>query len=133
MVDMVRDLMEREMDEAATCADSNGRVTIGSGSIPTGARLAMHKSIDAYGDGCPGIEKGMALFASERYTAYHDYLYWEEKQAEVIASGAPFIAPPDRPRPAPLRLRPLPDRFVPDHLTQLRGVRGFRPLTTWEN
>ena len=30
MVDMMRDLMERVMDEAATCADSNGRVTIDS-------------------------------------------------------------------------------------------------------
>jgi histone H3/H4 len=30
MVDMMRDLMEGVMDEAATCADSNGRVTIDS-------------------------------------------------------------------------------------------------------
>ncbi len=46
------------MDEAATCPDSNGRVTIGSGSIRTGARLAMLKSIDAYGDGCPTCPSG---------------------------------------------------------------------------
>ena len=39
MVDMMRDLMERVMDEAATCADSNGRVTIDSGNINAGARL----------------------------------------------------------------------------------------------
>ena len=30
MVDMMHDLMERVMDEAAICADSNGRVTIDS-------------------------------------------------------------------------------------------------------
>uniref|UniRef100_A0A7S0QMQ2 Uncharacterized protein n=1 Tax=Cryptomonas curvata TaxID=233186 RepID=A0A7S0QMQ2_9CRYP len=50
-------------------------------------------------------------------------------RTEAIASGAPSIAPPDRPRPAPLRLRPLPDRFVQDHPNHLRGVSGFRPLT----
>ena len=132
MVDMMRDLMERVMDEAATCADSNGRHTIGSESIRTGATLTMQKSIDVNGGGCPEIKKGMASFACKRYTAYHDYLFWEEKQAEAIASGDPSTAPPDRPRPAPLRLRPLPDRFVPDHLNHLRGVRGFRPLTTWD-
>ena len=50
MVDMMRYLMERVMDEAATCADSNGRHKIGSGSIRTGATLAMHKSIDVNAD-----------------------------------------------------------------------------------
>ena len=48
MVDMMRDLMERVMDEAATCADSNGRVTIESGNIMTGAKLAMHQNIGPY-------------------------------------------------------------------------------------
>ena len=33
MVDLIRDVLEKVMDEAATCADSNGRVIIGSGHI----------------------------------------------------------------------------------------------------
>ena len=134
MVDMMRDLMERVMDEAATCADSNGRVTIDSGNINAGARLAMHNSIDAHGGGCPGIKMSMLTFASQRYTKYQDYLWWEQKKAEAIASGAVSFAPdpPDRSRPAPLLLRPLPNRFVPDHLEYLRGVRGIRPLSEWD-
>ncbi len=88
MVDMMRDLMERVMDEAATCADSNGRVTIDSGNINAGARLAMHNSIDAHCGGCPGIRMSMLTFESHRYTKYQDYLWWEQKQAEAIASGA---------------------------------------------
>ncbi len=131
MVDMMCDLMERVMDEAATCADSNGRVTIDSGNINAGARLAMHNSIDAHGSGCPGIKMSMLTFASQRYTKYQDYLWWEQKKAEAIASGAVSFAPdpPDWSRPAPLLLRPLPNRFVPDHLEYLRGVRGILPLS----
>ena len=132
MVDMMRDLMERVMDEAATCADNNGRVTIKSGNIMTGARLAMHQNIGPYGGGCPEIEKSMCAFATQRYTEYHEYLGWEERQAQAIASGAPSIAAPDRSRPAAMKLRPIPDRFVPDHLSHLRGVRGFRPLSYWD-
>jgi histone H3/H4 len=132
MVDMMRDLMERVMDEAATCADSNGRVTIKSGNIMTGARLVMHQNIGPYGGGCPEIEKRMCSFATQRYTEYHEYLGWEERQAQAIESGAPSIAAPDRSRPAAMKLRPIPDRFVPDHLSHLRGVRGFRPLSYWD-
>ncbi len=68
MVDMMRDLMERVMDEAAACADNNGRITIKSGNIMTGARLAMHQNIGPYGGGCPEIEKSMCAFATQRYT-----------------------------------------------------------------
>ena len=84
MVGMMRDLMERVMDEAATCADSNGRHTIGSESIRTGATLTMQKSIDVNGGGCPEIKKGMASFACKRYAAYHDYLFWEEKHVGLL-------------------------------------------------
>ena len=126
MVDLIRDLLEKVMDEAATCADSNGRVIIDSGHIKTGSQLALQKRIDTY---CPHIKMGMASFASQRYADYHDYLFWEQKQAEASALGVPSTTPPDRPRPAPLRLRPLPNRFVADHL---RGVRGIRPLTNWD-
>jgi hypothetical protein len=139
MVDMMRYLMERVMDEAATCADRNGRVTIDSGNINAGARLAMHNSIDAHGGGCPGIKMSMLTFASQRYTKYQDYLWWEQKQAEAITSGAVASGavsfapgPPDRPRPAPLLVRPLPNRFVSDHLEHLRGVRGIWPLSEWD-
>ena len=75
------------------------------------------------------IKMGMASFASQRYADYHVYLFWEQQQAEASALGVPSTPPPDRPRPAPLRLRPLPNRFVADHL---RGVRGIRPLTSWD-
>ncbi len=126
MVDLIRDVLEKVMDEAATCADSNGRVIIDSGHIKTGSQLALQKSIDTF---CPHMKMGMALFASQRYADYHDYLFWEQKQAEASALGVPSTPPPDQPRPAPLRLRPLPNRFVADHL---RGVRGIRPLTTWD-
>ena len=102
MVDMMRDLMERVMDEAAICADSNGRVTIDSGNINAGARLAMHNSIDAHGGGCPGIKMSMLTFASQRYTKYQDYLWWEQKKAEAIASGAISFA----------EIRPQPSRSV---------------------
>ena len=50
MVDMMRYLMERVMDEAAACADSNGRDTIEPGNINAGARLALHNGIVGYGD-----------------------------------------------------------------------------------
>jgi hypothetical protein len=107
MVDMMRDLMERVMDEAAICADSNGRVTIDSGpisgNINAGARLAMHNSIDAHGGGCPGIKMSMLTFASQRYTKYQDYLWWEQKKAEAIASGAVSFAPD----PDPCRGQPF--------------------------
>ena len=126
MVDLIRDVLEKVMDEAATCADSNGRVIIGSGHIKTGSQLALQKRIDTF---CPHMRMGMAWFASQRYADYHDYLFWEQKQAEASALGVPSTPPPYRPRPAPLRLRPLPNRFVADHL---RGVRGIRPLTTWD-
>ena len=134
MVDMMRDLMESVMDEAATCADSNGRVIIDSGAIMTGAVFSMHKGINANGQGCPAIKKFMPEFASQRYTAYHEFVWWEEKQAEATASGAPYIiAAPDRARSAPLRLRALPGRFIPDHLSNLRSVRGFRPLLDYSD
>jgi histone H3/H4 len=126
MVDMLHDLMERIMDEAATCADSKGRVTIASGSIRTGAMLVLQNRIDA---NCPHVKIAMISFAGERYAAYLDYIDWEQEQAAAVTMGVPSTAPPDRPRPAPLRLRPLPNRFVADHL---RGVRGIRPLTTWD-
>ena len=45
MVYMMRYLMESVMDEAATYADSNGRVIIDYGAIVTGAVLSMHKGI----------------------------------------------------------------------------------------
>ena len=32
-------------------------------------------------------------FASQRYTKYQDYLWWEQKKAEAIASGAVSFAP----------------------------------------
>ena len=38
MVDMMRDLMESVMDEAATYEDSNGRVIIDSGAHRDGCR-----------------------------------------------------------------------------------------------
>ena len=66
----------RVMHEAAACADSNGSVTINSGNIKTGAQLAMHKCIDAYGDGGLEFEKGMAMFACQRYTEYDQYLWY---------------------------------------------------------
>ena len=75
MVDMMRDLMESLMDEAATCADSNGRVIICSGAIMTGAVLSLHKGINANGQGCPDIEKFMRAFASQCYTAYHEFVW----------------------------------------------------------
>ncbi len=124
IVDMMQDLMEKVMDEAATCADSKGRVTIGSGSIRAGAMLALQNRIDAY---CPHVKVAMTSFAAQRYTAYHSYVNWEQQQAEAVATGVPYTAPPDRPRPAPLRLRSIPNRFVAD---RLQGVIGIRP--TWD-
>jgi hypothetical protein len=126
MIDLIRDVLEKVMDEAATCADRNGRVIIDSGYIKTGSQLALQKHIDTF---CPHMKMAMALFASQRFADYYDYLFWEQKQAEASALGVPSIPPPDRPRPASLRLRPLPNRFVADHL---RGVRGIRLLTTWD-
>jgi hypothetical protein len=126
MVDMIRDVLEKVMDEAATCADRNGRVIIDSGHIKTGSHFALQKRIDTF---CPHVKMEMALFASQRYADYNNYLFWEQKQAEASALGVPSTPPPDRPRPAPLRLQPLPNRFVADHL---RGVRGIRQLTTWD-
>ena len=120
---------QKVMDKAATCANSNRRVIIDSGAIMTGAVLSLHTGINANGQGCPDIEKFMRVFASQRFTAYHEFVWWEEKQAEATASGAPYIiAAPVRARPSPLRLRALPGRFIPDHLSHLRSVRGFRPL-----
>ena len=91
-----------------------------------GAKLAMHQVICPYGWGCPEIEKSMCRFATQRYTEYHEYLGWEEQQAQaqVIASRAPSTAAPDwsRLRQAAMKLRPLPDHLVPDHLSHLRGV-----------
>ena len=52
-----RNLMERVMDEAAACADNNGRITIKSGNIMTSSKLAMHQVTGPYGGGCPEIEK----------------------------------------------------------------------------
>ena len=66
MVEMMSYLMESVMDEAATCAERNGRVIIDSGAIMTGAVLSMHKGINANGQGCPDIEKCMLAFASRR-------------------------------------------------------------------
>ena len=134
MVDMMRDLMESVMDEAATCADWNGRVIIDSGAIMTGAVLSLHKGINANGQGCPDIEKFMRAFASQRYTAYHEFVWWGEKQAEATASGAPYmIAAPNLAWPAPLQLRALQGRFIPDHLSHLRSVRGFLPLLDYRD
>ena len=45
MVDMMRDLMERVMDEAATCADSNKSVIIKRKNINAGVRLDFHNGI----------------------------------------------------------------------------------------
>ena len=97
MVDMMRDLMERVMDEAATCADSNGRVTIDSGNINAGARLAMHNSIDAHGGGCPGIKMSMLTFASQRYTKYQDYLWWGSRRKQRQLRVEPSLSPPTLP------------------------------------
>jgi hypothetical protein len=79
------------MDEAATCADSNGRVIIDSGHIKTGSQLALQKRIDTY---CPHMKMGMAAFASQRYADYHDYLLWEQKQAEelLVANSSFFLS-----------------------------------------
>ena len=82
------------MDEAAICADSNGRVTIEAGNIMTGAKLAMHQVISPYGGGCPEIEKSIRRFAAERYTEYHKYLWWEKKQAQAIAAGSDEASTP---------------------------------------
>ena len=92
----------------------------------TGAMLVLQSRIDA---NCPHVKIAMISFAGQRYAAYLDYIDWEQEQAAAVTMGVPSTAPPDRPRPAPLRLRPLPNRFVADHL---RGVRGIRPLTTWD-
>ena len=90
MVDMMRDLMERMMDEVAACADNNGRVTIEYENIMTGAKLAMHQNIGPYCGGCPEIEKGMCVFATQRYTEYHKYLWWEERQGSGDCKRSPF-------------------------------------------
>ncbi len=69
MVDLIRDVLDKVMDEAATCADSNGRVIIDSGHMKTGSQLALQKRIDTF---CPDMKIGMALFASQRYSDYHN-------------------------------------------------------------
>ena len=55
-----------------------------------------------------------------------------QAQIERDLGGAPSTAAPDRSRQAAMKLRPISDRFVPDHLSHLRGVRGFRPLSYWD-
>ena len=120
MVDMMHDLMEKVMDQAATYADNQGRVQIGTNHIKYGAKLAMHTCIDQFGDGCPEMEKSMVCFATTRYTQYHEYAWWEKHNAAAVKSGAPRPpAPRLARRPTPLRLRHLAGRVVPE----------LRPLT----
>ena len=121
MVDMMHDLMEKAMNYAVTYADNDRRVKIESEHIASGAKLAMHTCIDQNGYGCPEIEKNMKTYATERLSQYHEYVWWEKLSAEAVKSGA---APPPAPqrqdrRPAPLRLRYLQGRVVPE----------LRPLT----
>ena len=121
MVDMMHDLMEKAMDYAVTYADNARRVKIEPEDISSGAKLAMHTCIDQYGYGCPEIEKNMMRYATQRFSQYHEYVWWEKLTAEAIGSGA---TPPPAPkrqdrRPAPLRLRYLQGRVVPE----------LRPLT----
>ncbi len=47
-----------------TATDVSQILTIDSGNIKAGARLAMHNSFDAHGGGCPGIKMSMLTFAS---------------------------------------------------------------------
>ena len=54
-----------------------------------------------------------------------------QAQIERDLGGATSTAAPDR-SPAAMKLQPIPDRFVPDHLSHLRGVRGSRPLSYWD-
>ena len=44
-----------------------------------------------------------------------------QAQIEQDLGGAPSTAAPDRSRPAAMKLQPIPDRFVPDHLSHLMG------------
>ena len=134
------------------CADSNRHTTmIGSGNITTaGAKLAMHKSIDAYGGGCPEIEqcsyeccfKSMVMFACQRYDTKCTAtigLGRRSKQRRLRLEPHSSHLPPDRPRPAPLRLRTLAKYQTTwtargaFEVVCSRGVRGIpgRPLTTW--
>ena len=55
-----------------------------------------------------------------------------QAQIEQDLGGAPSTAAPDLSRPAAMKLRPISDHFVPDHLSHLRGVRGFLPLSYWD-
>ena len=90
MVDLIRDVLEKVMDEAATCADSNGRAIIGSGHIKTGSQLALQKRIDTF---CPHMRMGMAWFASQRYADYHDYLFFLAEASRGKCSGSPIHPP----------------------------------------
>ena len=120
MVDMMHDLMANVMDQAASYAVNEGRVKIGVNHIKYGARLAMHNCIARFGDGCPEMEKSMVCFATTRYTQYHEYAWWEQLHTAAVKSGAPLPpAPRLALRPAPLRLRHLAGRVVPE----------LRPLT----
>ena len=94
MVDMLHDLMERIMDEAATCADSKGRVTIASGSIRTGAMLVLQYHIDAY---CPHVKMAMISFAGQRYTARTTSIGSRRKQRQLRRESPP----------PPLRIGPV--------------------------
>ena len=55
-----------------------------------------------------------------------------QAQIEQDLGGAPSTAAHDLSRPAAMKFRPISDRFVPDHLSHLRGFQGFRPLSYWD-
>ena len=129
LIDLIKDLIERVMDEAATVAESKNRSTIYAAEIKTGAGLALQTRID--GRISSPMGRSMIHFAALRFNEYCEYRTWERLQAEAIALGGPATDPPDRPCPSPLRLRLIEGRFVPDHLEHVRGVRGIRPLN-WE-
>ena len=86
---------------------------------PTGARLR------------PTPEEIQARMAEEKEKRVQEE---DRRQAQIERDlgGAPSTAAPDRSWPAAMKLQPIPDRFVPDHLSHLRGVRGFQPLSYWD-
>ncbi len=68
--------------------------------IKTGSQLALQNRIETF---CPQMKMTMASFASQRYADYHDYLFWEQKQAEASALGVPST---------PLRIGPVQHHFI---------------------
>jgi hypothetical protein len=78
------------------------RVTFDSGHMKTGSGLALQKRSSAsthiVGQYCSHIKLAMNMFACERYTAYQNYLFWEQIKADAIAIGVPS---------SPLRVGPV--------------------------